>query len=264
MANGSNWTRAKKNAYQKAWYKVNKGFISKTNVSNITAGSYKLVQGTPQNTQQTPTQNQQSTQPNNQNNTKQNMTGGRVFTSMSEAATYFGVGTHGAYDNWEASLTHGEKNGVYVYTGSGYIPMNAALRNGTTPTPQIAKAIKGAQAAIAKAELKDDIIVWRGSSSKIFGGGKLTVADFQNMAKNGIVIHDDGFTSAGITRDKAWGKAYVMKIKVPAGKGRGQYVAPMSQHKGEGEYLCHNNGDYAIKGAYQEGNKIIVECELVK
>lgn len=247
MANGTNWSKAKKNAYQKAWYRADK---KKTNINAQTAK--QIYQASMQaNAASQPAPATQAP--------------AKKFTGATDANQFFGVGVKGSdWQNWQDNLSGREKGGITLYTGSWYTSMNNHLRLGDSASSNVLKAIDGTRSAIAKATLNQDIVVYRGCSSKIFGGNK-SIAELQAMAKNNEVIRDKGFGSAAITMDKAWGnKGYTMEIHVPAGQGRGQWVAPMSSHKSEDEYLLHDDASYIITGARLENGKKVVSVELLK
>lgn len=248
MANGTNWSKTKKNAYQKAWYRANQ---KKTNINAQTAKQiYQAsMQANAANNQQTPP-------PTANGPAKQ-------FTGANDANKFFGVGVKGSdWQNWKDNLTGREQGGITRYTGSWYGSMNNHLRLGAPATADVLKAIDGTRSAIAKATLNQDIVVYRGCSSKIFGGNK-SLAELQAMAKNGAYLTDAGFGSSAITMDKAWGsKGYVLEIRVPAGQGRGQWVAPMSSHKSEDEYLIHDSAIYKMVSARMEQGKKVVVVEM--
>ena len=256
MANGTNWSKAKKNAYQKAWYRANN---KKTNINAATAKQiFQASQQSKSASGGTPTQAQPpATQTKAQSEKK--------FSSASDANKFWGVGVNGSdWQNWKDNLNGREKGGITRYTGSWYGSMNNHLRLGDSASADVLKAIDGTRSAIAKANLNQDIVVYRGCSSKIFGGNK-SIAELKAMANNNEVLHDKGFGSSAITMDKAWGsKGYVMEIHVPAGQGRGQWVAPMSSHTHEDEYLIHDNAHYIVTGARMENGKKVVTVELLK
>ena len=173
------------------------------------------------------------------------------FKDPHAAHAFFGDNQPGSmYQSWKSNLSNWQTESVKDYTGSDYRAMNGVLR-GTISTDNADVGtfmqIGGVTTAIQQFDLKSPIIVYRGTSHKIFGG-KFTVDQFNQM--KGCTITDNGFGSSAADKAHSWKhKGYIMKITVPQGKGRGAWVDPMSLHKGEQEFIIQRGSQYRIDGA---------------
>ena len=184
--------------------------------------------------------------------------GGKPFTPITDAKSFGYANIYGSNEEtdkffgtpeWIDSLTPGEKSAVTWYTGSAYSSLNHNLRTGDDLSEcsdyqksQIEKMDK----AIAKAELKEPITLYRGSSTDLLGGAK-TVEDIQKLV--GATVKDKAYVSASVSKNGSFShQPIAYKIIVPAGKGRGAYVGNISNVKSEAEYLMKRNATYKITG----------------
>lgn len=152
----------------------------------------------------------------------------------------------------------GNASSVRTYSGNKYSAINRAARNGeNTPTIRRINAALGAT--------KSDIEVYRGASM----ASKLPT-DMGEL--QGKVMLDRAFlsTSAGADRGPAFGGDTLLRIKVNEGS-KGSYIANVSQHPGEREFLIGNNqhlfvhtvreADPAV--SWEARYKFVIEAETV-
>ena len=176
---------------------------------------------------------------------------------------YFGSTNGGATDQWVQGLTSGEKSGTVIYTGSSYMEMNDYLRSdgATSISSKKKTAIQQTEDALKKGVLEQPTIFHRGSSAALLGGAT-TVDEIQAMV--GQTVIDKGFVSSAATTNVSWGGTIKYHIKTPAGTGIGAYVRPISQHKGEMEFLFQRKSEFRVVGAYKDNqNYINVNLEYV-
>jgi hypothetical protein len=142
------------------------------------------------------------------------------------------VTSHGAA--WRSSLMPQEQNAIEHYTGSGYDAMNQQLRNGMWTDKT-----KAIQTALAKAPAPPPPqLVWRGLGH----GAAHLVANLST----GDEVQLNGFQSSSIkpTFAAGWAGGALLEILPKAGA----FVRPLSQHKGEWEYLLPHGKKYKVRG----------------
>lgn len=192
--------------------------------------------------------------------------GGRAFktTDASKSRAFFGVNqTRGMFPDWQRLLSGDQYGAVRYYTSNAYRAINDALRftglaNATT---RMQNTIANITDALDKFRLKKSITVFRGGSSAIFGGDK-TVDEINAMARAGAKLTDRGFMSTSASEGANFDGDYRFVITVPAGTGRGAYVAPMSHYHGENEFLLQRNSTFKIVKAVQSEYHIDVHLRL--
>lgn len=142
-------------------------------------------------------------------------------------------------NDWRDNMTQKELKTTRMYTGSAYYKWNDSLRNNNGEGYE--KYTKELDSAISKFDLKNDIIVYRGTGSYAFPGGTPEI---------GSIISDKAFLSTSVSKDVArdFDSGIILKIQVPSGRGRGAYVKSVSQHKGENEFLMARNTNLKITG----------------
>ena len=194
--------------------------------------------------------------------------GGKVMNTNKDAIDYFTSPPPpgGSYGDWSDKLTAAEDNWIYEYTGVSYRTINERLRNGHTNG--IEQAVACMDDGIAKFELKDDIKVYRGVSSsalKDLFGNRYISADEINKNFKGATVRDKAYLSTATNPGASFGGRVRFEITVRKGKGKGAFVAPMSKHKSESEFLLKRSTPLKIKGARRTGeppfDTLIIECE---
>ena len=169
--------------------------------------------------------------------------------------------TYFSNTEWEKSLGWQERDAVEWYSGYGYDDFNRALREGKPGKNDLQKAAL-IDSAISKAELKEPINVYRGSSSDLVGGYS-SISDIKKYMV-GQTVTDKGFTSTSISKNHTFGGQVHYKITVPPGKGRGAYIRGISQHPSEREFLRARNTKYLITGVGKMKNgKPVVYMQVV-
>lgn len=192
--------------------------------------------------------------------------GGRAFktTDASKSSAFFGVNqTNGMFPDWRNNLLPDQLSAVRFYTGSAYEDINDALRiSGLhNASSRMQETIANITDAIDKFKLKKSLTVYRGASGAIFGGDK-TVDEINAMARAGARLTDKGFMSTSASEGAQFGGDYRFVITVPAGTGRGAYVAPVSHYGSENEFLLQRNSTFKIVKAVQSGYHIDVHLRL--
>lgn len=193
--------------------------------------------------------------------------GGRAFKTgdASKSEGFFGINqNNGMFPDWKKNLTPEQLSAVRYYTGSAYEDINDALRiSGLSNAPHdMQETIARITSALDKFNLKKSLTVYRGASGAIFGGNK-TVAEINAMARAGARLTDKGFMSTSASEGANFGGDYRFVITVPAGTGRGAYVAPVSHYRSENEFLLQRNSTFKIVKAVQSGYHIDVHLRLI-
>ena len=178
------------------------------------------------------------------------------FHSNEEALKWFQDNSN--INKWLVQdLTSSENSAIEAYTGSGYTHINRAQYN--TPWEDMNDYDRGLISnlhnAISKFELNKPIVVYRESDFQIlgsqfkgrktYGNNPVTLDDVKDSlrALNNGVVQNDGFMSF-TTHAQGHGIAgsgLLIRLHIPESKGAGGYVAPISQHGGESEFLVNNN-----------------------
>ena len=198
----------------------------------------------------------------------------RVFKSAKEANDFFGVrfqkstsfwdddkydhdASNGVFKDWYNNATRAERNAVITYTGSAFDYINNYLRGVSSDLSDHHKeTISRMDSAMKKFNLPQAITVYRGSSTKLFGGAG-TVEALNSM--KGTIVRDKGFVSTSVYQGAQFEKKLILEIKYPKGRGRGIYAAPISSHQTEWEFIGARNTDFKIMGARRDeyGNTIV-------
>ena len=152
---------------------------------------------------------------------------------------------------------------VTIYTGDRYIEINGRLRDGNMNG--VENEVQQLDSAISKFELKNDIEVHRGISSTALSQwfGTDDVDEINSKFKGGT-IQDKGFVSTSTSPDKAFFEKVKLRITVKKGKGKGAYIAPISNYKRESEFLLKRNSTFKIKGASKTDNYggVLIDVEV--
>ena len=188
--------------------------------------------------------------------------GGRAFKTddARKSEAFFGLNRQsGMFNDWRDKLTYEESKAVRRYTSNEYRVINGALR-GSDPSrasADIRECIDDITSGLSKFNLKKSITVYRGAESEIFGGFK-TAKEINAMARAGARLVDKGFMSTSAAEGDQFGGRYRFIITVPAGIGRGAYVAPMSHFHSENEFLLQRGTTFKISKAVDCGPVIDV------
>lgn len=168
---------------------------------------------------------------------------------------------------WLRSLTKDERESIKAYANDdatvGYGDINNTLRRGEykkgykAPSKdgfvkfaderndQVSKAVENIDKAIEKFTLAKDKTVWRGLSSSQMS------LDFEaklNALKPGSILSDKAYTSTAVTKSGTaeFGYSFMLKIKVPAGTGRGIYTRKLSEFTQENELLLKRDAQFKV------------------
>ncbi len=176
------------------------------------------------------------------------------FSDRSEADSYHRPKTESI---WK-SLSEHEKKALWRYTGSNYIEINKALREGAAPTKEIQKYIDDLTSALEKSRLEDDIWVRRGVS--INGLSGLLKVDASSLNDKSVldtlvnkVCEEKGFLSTGVANDAGF-SGIDLKICLPKGT-RAIYAEPFSSYGG-----TNSNGTW---DGIQKASYVGSEAELI-
>jgi hypothetical protein len=124
--------------------------------------------------------------------------------------------TQEAFGAWGKSLTRHERAAIDRYSSRAFGKVNGLLRDGGKDlTPRARRDYRRVtarmDAAIAKGEIPENIVVWRGMSAKRLPEG----------LAEGTVIEDKAFASTSLSRavaeDPDFAKGALLKLRVPAG-----------------------------------------------
>lgn len=172
-----------------------------------------------------------------------------------------GLGNGGAADRWAGKLTPAEENAVHWYTGSGHRLVNEFERNGIADKMSPEKYMEfsdNLSSAIDKGANNKRMVVHRTSGPELFGGVH-TVADLRKLY--GQTFPDKGFMSTEINLNNSMANPYgsiygdaqiYMHIKVPKGRGIGQYIRGLSNAHQEQEFLFNRDSLFKLVGAYED------------
>lgn len=170
---------------------------------------------------------------------------------------------------WSLGLNDNEYKNTRDYTGSDYIEMNKFLRRGIVPSYETKESLTDKTDSIAdglsRFQLPRNITVYRGADGRSLFGTSLdgvNVSNFNAMFK-GAILQDKGFASASIRKGRQFPKNVVYEIRVPKGKGRGAYVAPISNHETEKEFLIQRDSYYKINGARMENGEMVITMTII-
>lgn len=186
------------------------------------------------------------------------------YSHYQDAYNFFGVGgSDGAYPVWERAITNGERESTVLYTGSAYTSINGILRGVgiEKASAQMRGTIENIDKAIEKFELKKNLTVYRGSSAQLIGG--YTTAEEINANLKGAIVRDKGFMSTSAVHKSAFSGAVKYEIRVPKGKGRGAFVAPISHFKHENEFLLKRGSYFRVMGAKVVNGETIVSLKVI-
>ena len=205
------------------------------------------------------------------------------FESRKEADQFFGTEEGGAYRNWESKLSGPEKSALMDYTAEAepgnYHEVNDPLRYKTNmarepifgmpyelspdDVSRLYQQRIEMDSAISSFDLPEPMIVHRGSSASLLGG----LTDPKKILERfgGRTVRDPGYMSTSVNKSDSFDGDVHYKIRVPAGKGRGAYLRPLSLSPHESEFLLRRNSGYTVRNAYKRFGKFgqtIVEMDM--
>ena len=194
---------------------------------------------------------------------------GARFEHYQDAYSFFGVGDtfspEAMFPNWQSDINSDERAAVIDYTGSEYQKINSCLRsNGYDTASKFLKTkIDRIDADIEKFVLSKTLTVLRGSSEHLVGG--YTTAAEINANLKGAIVRDKAFMStSAVSGDQFPGKI-LYQITVPKGKGRGAFVAPISNFKTENEFLLKRGTQFKVLGASTDTHgHVVVRLRVVR
>lgn len=156
--------------------------------------------------------------------------------------------------SWLERLSDKESASINIYTGHQYADINNNLRRGTGDK-KYDELSQHISAGIAKFDLKDNITVFRGLHSNIFGD------DIKKAI--GAKITEKAFMSTSLMADTSFDGVVKMEIRVPA-KSRGAPINILSQFKDiEYEFLMDKGTSYKIVDAEEDNGKIKLIAEVI-
>lgn len=189
------------------------------------------------------------------------------FTELAEVNKVLGCmppDSKTAFGQWFPKLTQEEHSAIRLYTGTMYTHINNFLRKTMEEWKFAAGALKlvkqiipDIQSGLDKFVLSQPITVYRKMANK-------DIKIFQNHE----VVKDLGFISTTPIKGsynprKYWNGCIDIKIKVPAGKGVGAWVAPISGAKRENEFLLNRNTDFKVLSVQKNELGWDVELEVL-
>lgn len=150
---------------------------------------------------------------------------------------------NGIGDKWLGTLPSHERNSLNVYTGSGYVTINSALRDGKW-NASIHSTVNGLDSALAKSpNPPPPDLVWRGVRA-----GEAT--EFAKSWATGDTVELRGYQSSSISPSFAsdWARKNEGGTLYEIKPTKGAYVNTISVHKQEKEYLLPHGARFLVKG----------------
>lgn len=170
---------------------------------------------------------------------------------------------------WKNSLSQDERTGIQNYTGHYYKEMNSAMRERRINQSRYKKYIDDATTGLEKWEVQEDVVVWRGiSSRRTFAQDVFNVSEqeliqmFNDRTIIGQTFTEYGFASTGITKGAGWGKEISAEIYVPKGT-KAMYVDPISMNQGEKELLLQRGTVFKIWDFTENNGRYRLRLEIV-
>jgi NAD+--asparagine ADP-ribosyltransferase len=189
-----------------------------------------------------------------------NAKGYRHFKDGLAADAYFKKNNY----DWHKKLTDDEIFDIKKYTIVAE-DINDYLRdNSITPSKFVLETISGIRGAINKFNLKNNIVVYRSTSSQEFNHDFETI---QNLTQKGYL--NKGFLSASAdykaTENFKKGENDILwEISVPAGRGRGAYINNISYFKDkEYEFLLKDGTRMSINNVRYRDGKYYIKAEVI-
>jgi NAD+--asparagine ADP-ribosyltransferase len=158
------------------------------------------------------------------------------------------------------NLSVSEREAVTEYTGTNYKNINAVLRGKETAyTGQNAEFAENISSALKKANVPEDVVVYRGASKSALGELK----DLSKEDMVGKVIEDKGFMSTSMLENSSFNGDVKMKINVPK-ETNGAYVGEISYYP-EAEMLLDKGQKMIITEAAEDSiGRLILTCDVLQ
>lgn len=184
-----------------------------------------------------------------------------MYSDNATIEAAMGLNNGGQADKWAGKLTPWEEWAVHWYTGHGHRLVNEYERlnkHDKLSSDEYAQLTSNLSSALAKGSVNKRMIVNRTSSADMFGGAH-TVSDLRKLY--GQTFTDKGFMSTEVNLGNSLANPYgskhgseqlFMHIKVPTGKGIGQYIRGMSGAHREQEFLFDKRSHFTVLGAYED------------
>ena len=169
------------------------------------------------------------------------------------------------YGMWSEQITDEQARAINEYSGDAYNGINGLLRHQMTEKMveawdnvsymPVTKMIEEIETAISEFELTSPIKVYRTCENDVLKNLNLEI---------GSTFHDDGFGSTSILAEKVVSGNIVMEIDVPAGKGLGAWINPLSGKQDEEyEFLLQRGSDYRVTDIRKNGDDTVVNLTLM-
>lgn len=162
---------------------------------------------------------------------------------------------------WVGALTDEEMNAIKDYTNKTDQAINNSLRQGTK---EYEKEIALIDAAIDKATLDKNIIVYRGVGTDAFN------IDISNIEIGTILPPEKGYMSTSLDKYIAGSfladeeNSVLLKISVPKGEGVGAYIQEISNKPDEQEFLLKRKAQLIITDITNEKGYKVLHATLIK
>ncbi len=193
------------------------------------------------------------------------------FETGDDANNYFSKKE--TYKTWSKNLTDESRDVIKEYTYTDYQDINYRLRKAGVKDENVLlderlhgdkrkNQIDCLDKIISSFELEDNIIVYRNVESQLF-------ADYFDDLNRlvGQRISEKGFTSTVCVESGAsadWEKDCKIKLKVPAGKGRGAYINDYSTYENnEYEFLIARDSTFKVIKVDETEDNLILEMEMI-
>lgn len=187
----------------------------------------------------------------------------RQFKDATEANDYFGndkTDTSKPFGAWVSSIPDSWAKAIKTYTSYFYEEMNDWLRGLKADSEFTSSEIKilkqtilDCELALQLGNLPNDILVHREVGRNML--------DLYKNAPNRI-FHDEGFTSTSPVKGTHFGSVDV-EIVVPAGKGAGMWIAPISRYKSENEFLLNRGTKFKVLSIDESSSRPLVKLEVI-
>lgn len=177
-------------------------------------------------------------------------------------------------DRWNKAKSQASHDALHRYTGSFYTTSNPILRDSQysglsrdeilnnieqTQSRTFVEWVKNMDKGIDAYENTHAFIGYRGAGYSLLGGRK-SYEELKAMV--GQVVHDTGHMSVSTVKGAEFTRPVLYEVRVPKGKGIGAYVAQLSQHRNEAEFLLNRGIIYKIVKVRRQGSKPIVTLEV--
>lgn len=155
----------------------------------------------------------------------------------------------GQIDHW----TEEEQEALNYYTSSSFEKINRHLRGKADATEETLGYISDISGAINKADIQENIVLWRGASfSNFVDGDRLREMPLESWINESLT--DKAFVSTSVVRGQEFSKEIFMEILIPKNK-KGAYLAELSEYSNEQEVLLQKSSLFRIIEAEMRSGK---------